>query len=281
MKAADLYKRIKLDFRVNECRDDWSRICFDEFIAKQFQERHIGLLVDNSQFVNSVYSAVFPSDRVLSEIIESGRTDALLFVHHPAVWDLRLSPNVFVDMDRRLLKQLRDRRISVFNLHSPLDRNGPYSTGVTLAKKIGVEVDGEFGEYFGVKVGVFGKFGSGSIQELANTVRLAVGHDVKVYAYGDSSIRNQRVALIGGGGNSVAFLESILATGVNTFVTGITAISDYSRAAHEFATKHKINIIGATHYSTEKFACMEMCHYFETLGLPARFIGDEPLMEDM
>ena len=45
--------------------------------------------------------------------------------------------------------------------------------------------------------------------------------------------------------------------------------------------EHNINIIGATHYSTEKFACIEMCKYFERLGLPCKYIDDIPVLEDL
>ena len=66
---------------------------------------------------------------------------------------------------------------------------------------------------------------------------------------------------------------------MNVFVSGITVKNDYSKAAHEFAQAHKINILGGTHYSTEKFACIAMMDYFKKLGLPAKFIADEPVVE--
>ena len=79
----------------------------------------------------------------------------------------------------------------------------------------------------------------------------------------------------------VEFLEAIAQEGVNTFVTGITAKNSHSQKAHEFAESHGINILGGTHYSTEQFACIAMCDYFNKLGLPAQFIKDKPVMEDL
>jgi hypothetical protein len=40
-------------------------------------------------------------------------------------------------------------------------------------------------------------------------------------------------------------------------------------------------MIGASHYSTEKFACMRMTKYFESLGFPAEFVKDKPDMGDI
>ena len=36
-----------------------------------------------------------------------------------------------------------------------------------------------------------------------------------------------------------------------------------------------------THYSTEKFACIALCDYFEELGLNCEFIEDNPVLEDI
>ena len=70
-------------------------------------------------------------------------------------------------------------------------------------------------------------------------------------------------------------------TGIHTFVTGITARNEHSQAAHDLARRHRINLIGLTHYSSEKFACIALCEYFARLGLPCSFLPDEPVLEDM
>lgn len=102
-----------------------------------------------------------------------------------------------------------------------------------------------------------------------------------MYNYGNGKIKDKTVTVIAGGGNDVDMLEKIAKAGVNTFVIGITVKNDHSRKAHDFAEKHKINILGGTHYSTERFACIKMCNYFKKIGLPSEFIEDKPVMEDM
>ena len=76
-------------------------------------------------------------------------------------------------------------------------------------------------------------------------------------------------------------LEEIIRAGVNTYVTGITAKWTRSEEGHEFAEKHRINILGGTHYSTEKFACISIVDYFREMGLPSDFIEERHVMEDM
>lgn len=50
---------------------------------------------------------------------------------------------------------------------------------------------------------------------------------------------------------------------------------------HRIAKESKINVVGATHYSTEKFACMAMEDYFTGLGIEAEFVEGTPCMEDL
>jgi putative NIF3 family GTP cyclohydrolase 1 type 2 len=50
---------------------------------------------------------------------------------------------------------------------------------------------------------------------------------------------------------------------------------------HRIARENKINLVGATHYSTEKFACMAIAKYFAGLGIETEFIEGTPCMEDL
>jgi hypothetical protein len=59
-------------------------------------------------------------------------------------------------------------------------------------------------------------------------------------------------------------------------------VPDYepSLIFHEICKKNKINVIAATHYSTEKLACIAIQSFFESLGLPTEFVDDEPSFYD-
>lgn len=63
-------------------------------------------------------------------------------------------------------------------------------------------------------------------------------------------------------------------------VTEITVKNAFSARAHDHARKNGMTILGGTHYSTEKFACIAMVDYFKKACLDAEFIPDLPVMED-
>ncbi len=68
---------------------------------------------------------------------------------------------------------------------------------------------------------------------------------------------------------------------LDTLITGVTLRSKKSQSLHNFDQENKINILGGTHYSTEKFAMIKMCDYFSKIGLLSEFIKNEPCLLDL
>lgn len=282
MNAQKLYQKLDQDFEMENLTDDWKEMDFSEYITENFKKRYMGLVLDNSKEINKVYTAVFPDVKILNGLIDFGEKDILLLVHHPMIWNASVSP-VFKSIPKDFLKKMNEKRISLYNLHAPLDKNGPYSTSMCWAKALDIIPTGDFGEYQGVMVGVVGKTNYRTIEELAEKAELVVGHKVKIWSYGLNEIRNGKVA-IQAGGNIPEEIAEAASLGINTFVTGVTRqVKSYlpSLEIHKLAKENKINIIGATHYSTEKFACIAMVEYFKKLGLPAEFIVGEPDLNDL
>jgi len=123
MKANKLYNKLEKDFIIPGMSDEWQEYMgsVEDFLSENFKERSMGLVCDFAKNINKVYTAVFPSKNVMQKILDSGVSDAMLFVHHPAVWDITKAPEIFQQMDRNLLQKFKDRRISIYNLHVPLD----------------------------------------------------------------------------------------------------------------------------------------------------------------
>jgi hypothetical protein len=48
MNSADLYQKLEVDFRLSECRDEWSDYGEARFVAPQFHQRLMGLFLDDS-----------------------------------------------------------------------------------------------------------------------------------------------------------------------------------------------------------------------------------------
>ena len=285
MDAQALRKQLDADFELDKREEgDWSAFDLGDYVVENTGKKPKGLILDNAKSITKVYTAVFPSERVLSRILDLNERNILLFTHHPMIWDPSPDRKPFTNIPHEFLSQLKERRVSYYAIHIPLDAVGPYSTGVSFAKALGVQPERYFFDYGGVDVGVVGTIDLTQLSEFADRVRKAVGHEVKVWNYGSGAIANSQVAVVGGGGCEPEIAADIADMGVNTYVTGITRIMEtYPPSAqfHDVCKDNKINAIGTTHYSSEKFACIAMVDYFKNLGVPAEFIEDEPLLLDM
>jgi putative NIF3 family GTP cyclohydrolase 1 type 2 len=283
MKATELYQSLESDFQLDLCWDDWSEIQINHYLTENFIQRYMGLVLDNTEEVTHVFTAVFPTPRVINYINKSGIENAMLFTHHPMNFDLSQNP-IYIDIKADEYGLLMQKRISLYTLHTPLDKNGPYSTSMSLAKALNIEFVDDLCLYFGHYVGLIGKTTYESLPELQGEFERAIGHRSVLYQNGTNRIQQGLVGIVSGGGNDASSYEELHSRGINTFITGIgNNRTGYlpSIEAHETAKRLYVNILVGTHYSTEKFACMNMVRYFNQLGVPSEFVEDEPDFNDM
>lgn len=282
MDAKNLYLQLEKDFITPVLSDDWAQYMesISEYLTDEFRSRSMGLVCDNTAVINKVYTAVFPSDHVMRYILSRDESQSLLFVHHPQIWDIRKYP-VFQQMDRDLLQHFKEREISIYNLHVPLDAYGKYSTSVSLSKILGLNIIKPFYHYYGAEAAVYCESKISSTRELNMLFESTLGHKTSFYPYGTDEIENRIVAVVAGGGNVLGVHEDMVKERVNTIITGITVRNEMTKETHAYAEAHKINILGGTHYSTEKPGCQAMCEYFNSIELPSEFIEDTPILEDL
>jgi putative NIF3 family GTP cyclohydrolase 1 type 2 len=282
MKATQLYSRLEKDFVTPEIVETWYSEDWDnqEYICNNFKQRSLGLLCDFTEEINKVYTAVFPSDKALTKIIDDGTTDAMLFLHHPLAWDLN-QDGAFWQINTELLTKLKECRVSLYNFHLPLDNYSQYSTSKTLAEALGIKIEKPFGDYFGAACGIIGTTDCKTVHKLNEKYSQVVGHETRLYQYGGDIIKDGRVGVCAGGGNDMEIVSKLVEMDVKVHIVGISRHSIYSEEAHALEKTHGINLLGGTHYSSEKYACIAMCKYFERLGLEAEFIRDIPCLEDL
>ena len=284
MKAKQLYESLDKEFELDKLNEDeWSFLDLGDYVTESFKRTRMGLVLDHATEIQKVYTAVFPSEHVLDQILATGEREVLLFTHHPMIWEADKGGFPFRNIPAAYLEKLKEREISYYSIHVPLDRNGPYGTTASFARALEIETEREFFEYFGAMVGIIGKTECKSVSEMSGKVKDLVGHQVKTWSYGDPKISNQRVALTAGGGNDPDLAEEIAGTDVRTYITGVTRKNpdwEPSLKFHEVCEEHRINVIAATHYSTEKFACIAILKFFESLALPSKFVEDSPSFLD-
>lgn len=284
LRSEEICRRLDEEFEIDKIEEEeWGRFNLGDFVTESFKATRKGLVLDFTSEVERVYTAVFPSEVVLDQIFKSDVTDALLFTHHPMIWETPVKKSPFRNIPIKYVEEMKERRISYYVIHLPLDRVGPYSTGMSMARAFGIEPVGEFAEFNNMMVGVIGKTECETIDELTAKVKDVVGHEVKLWKYGSQEIPDQKVATVGGGGNYPQIAEELGELGIQTYITGVTMkVPSYepSLIFHDICQKNEINVIAATHYSTEKLACISILKFFDEIGIESEFVEDKPSVGD-
>jgi len=289
MDLIDIVALLDREFDVENVKDDWSWMFDKLFLDKSLNSFRVvghntGLMIANSQEVNKIYTAFAPSRYVLEAIRLLGITNSLLVVKHPFDWDGRRKGKGFLHFTERDYQLMEGMGISIYSLHTPLDRNRNdkvVSTAYAFAKIIKLKVQEEFGVEGESNPDIrLGLIGTVSERKLSNFVkRLNTTLDYKVHLM-KANEEVGTIAVVTGGGFVPRLMLEGKERGVNTYITGIITpnASDYDKKNYgktlKEVTKIGLNIIGCSHYLTEKWAMEQSIPYFSSI-CKAEFIEDK------
>lgn len=217
-----------------------------------------GLQVTNSGTVRRVAAAVDASERTIQDAVRRGCD--LLLVHHGMFWD----GNVPVTGRRyRRLKPLLNADAAVYSAHLPLDVHEEVGNNAVLARALGVELEGRFGEYRGVELGWWGRLEL-KRETLAARLDDVLGVRIRMMAFGPEVVRTVGV-ITGGGGSMIA---AAVAAGLDAYITG-----EGSHHTYFDAEESGINVYYGGHYATETWGVKALAAHLEKrFDLPWEFI---------
>lgn len=171
------------------------------------------------------------------------QADAVL-VHHGLFWGS--GPGPIDRAMKRRLAPLFEHDMSLLAYHLPLDAHPEVGNNAVLAREIGAQDAGPFGEHHGSAIGRRARFADDGVPavELRERVARATGRAPLHFADGPDVVRE--VALVSGAG--AGWLAEAIAAGVDAFITGEPA----ERVMNE-AQEGGIHFLAAGHYATETF----------------------------
>ena len=288
MQLSKIVSKLDQEFDVKEVNDDWHWLFDDLFLKKSLASfrksgKNTGLMIKNSEEVNKIYTAFSPSRFVLEEIIIRGIVNTLLVVKHPFDWDGRRNGPGFLSFKERDYQLMESMGISIYSLHTPLDKNRNdkvVSTAYGFAKAIKLKVEEEFGidtSNVDLNLGLIGKVPEKKLSDLVKRLNSTLDYRVKLKKVNDSV---GKAAIVTGGGFIPEIIEQAREKGVNTYITGIITpnASEYDRQTYKEKlskiNKLGLNIIGCSHYLTEKWAMLYSIPYFSEI-CKAEYIEDK------
>jgi putative NIF3 family GTP cyclohydrolase 1 type 2 len=287
VKLAELVAELDTYFRVPEVRDDdWSR-AFEQVYPEPYWREYVvpgweghwnGLSVRGAEDVERAATCVFPSDRIVHGLEPA----TLLFAEHPL--DFADEPG-FLPLSVEAFETMRERGISFYNAHAPLDMHPEVSPSRLCAEGVGLK---ELEEYFPICAGIpggaaiIGQSGL-TVDGLADALRSYLGPEIRVHVLTRPRGEAGSVAMVAGGGAVVELLDASLERGCQTYVTGNAAtncrldfVQEQVRVFRERADAAGVTLLDATHYGMEKPPQWAMADWFRERGLQARFVPDGP-----
>lgn len=220
-----------------------------------------GLQVANTGDISHIACAVDLCEATVR--LAAQRSADLLLVHHGLFWG---GPQPIVGPAYRRLAGLLERDIALYSAHLPLDLHPEVGNNVVLARLVGVRVCGEFGEEYGVRIGVWGELDAPR-STLEQRLVTALGGPARLLPFGPERVG--RVGIVTGGAGSM--IPQAAAAGLDTYITG-------EGAHHTFfhAEELHLNVFYAGHYATETVGVKALAEHLHTkFGLPWTFL-DHP-----
>jgi len=220
-----------------------------------------GLQLANGGTISRVTAAVDLCDATVQMAAQQGAD--LLLVHHGLFWG-GMQP--LTGRAYRRVAGLIRHNIALYSAHLPLDVHPEVGNNAVLAHRLGVARRGEFGEEYGMRIGVWGEVDIPRAV-LAQRLGEVVGGHPRLMAFGPERVR--RVGIVTGAAGSM--IGQAAAQGLDTYITG-------EGAHHTFfdAEELGLNVFYAGHYATETFGVKALAERLCTeFDLPWTFL-DHP-----
>lgn len=223
-----------------------------------------GLQVQGRCKIKKLISGVTASLALIDAAI-SADADAIL-VHHGYFWrgeDMRI-----VGMKQQRLKRLLHADISLLAYHLPLDAHSLYGNNVQLAKRLGLSVEGQFGNGSGPAIGRYGRLHTPmQCDEFAKHITQVL-HRQPLHLPGVAK-RIQTIAWCTGAAQE--YIHQAIELDVDAYLTG-----EVSEQTVHIARECGIHFYAAGHHATERYGSMSLAkHLAEHFDLEEQFIDIE------
>lgn len=222
-----------------------------------------GLQVEGRASIGRVVTGVTASQALLEAAVARG-ADAVL-VHHGWFW--RGEDGRLTGFRRQRMKTLLDADLNLFAYHLPLDAHPQLGNNAGLARQLGWQASGRFGEQ---DIGWLGELPAAqSLADFASSIASGLARQPQVIAGADRPIK--RLAWCSGGAQS--YFEQAIALGVDAFVSG-----EISEQTVHLARETGVAYLACGHHATERFGPAALAEHLRSLGLEAEFVDiDNPV----
>lgn len=236
---------------------DW-RSEFEKAFTRYFN----GLMIKGTDKVHTVFLAVFPTRSVLDRFIDESQEGDLLFMHHPLLMECGDPKGEwgrgFVPIKDTFINKLKEKNVSVYTCHLPMDYHPQLGTNAAIVKALEVNVtDGFLSDHKGNHLVLIGDIPKTNTKRLIKTLE-----DIFEIPYVDFEGKTldaiKKVAIVAGCGDKVDWMKEAERRGVQAYITGEVHChidSEYGRQKYDemkaYASVTTMSLIGVSHAASE------------------------------
>lgn len=237
---------------------DWKE-AFEEGFTRLFN----GLMIRGASEVKQVYMAVFPTDHVLEKFIAASQKGDLLFMHHPLLMECG-DPNGkwgegFVPIKETYIQQMKQKELSVYTCHVPMDYHSGLGTSAAIVKQLQAEItDGLLkSSKNGNDLVLIGNIEKTSTRQLQSKLKKIF--DIPYVDFEGKQLEDiEKIAIVAGCGDKVAWMQEAEEKGVQAYITGEIHChidNEYGKQKYnqmkEYAAGTSMSLVGVSHSASE------------------------------
>ena len=227
-----------------------------------------GLVVEGKEKVGKIVGVVSPNLRLFRQAKQKGAD--LILAHHGLLG--KESKPLEGSLYQRV-EFLIQNRMAYISYHIPLDAHPKWGNNAQLATKLGLRGKKGFGEYHGIKIGVWGRLASGweSKKKLREKLEKKLGAKPLAVFWPKSKKRVKKLAIISGAGGRAQFLEEAARQGADAYLTG-----NVDEGIYSLAEELGLVFVALGHYQSEKWGVLALGEQLQKkFGIEFEFLEDK------
>jgi len=283
MKTADLILRLDNEFKITDCTENLIEFAVTpdnyQFVNPAFLNGKTGLMIKASETIEKVFTVVFVTDEIIDKVCKE--LNGLIFTHHH--FDYYEDERGLQAIRPEQIEKLTNAKHSLYVAHAPLDTHEKYGTSLALAEICGIKIEKLFFDYFGAPTALFGRIQRTNFEKFALSVQENLSRpNLTLHKHKEFV---EKIGVVAGGGDMVEILQEVYDNNCDTLLTGtvehrwdLPFVQEGNKKFHELNKKLKINLVGGTHYGTERPAMISINKLFKEAGIQSEFVEDEGLL---
>ncbi|MBJ8055191.1 Nif3-like dinuclear metal center hexameric protein [Bacillus cereus] len=236
---------------------------WQQFFEANFVELFNGLMIRGTENVNTIFLAVFPTDDVLEKFISQSMPGDLLFMHHPLVMEcgdpLGKSGRGFIPISSKYLQAIKEKKLSIYTCHGPMDFHQTYGTSISIAKALQANViDGfAYGGPENEPAGLICEIDETTTEKLQKHLKKIFNIPYTDFE-GKQHDSIKKIAIIAGCGDVVSLMKEAEEKGAEAYITGEIHChidNEYGQYKYslimDYVKETNMSLIGVSHSASE------------------------------